>query len=644
MKNAARLFYKDKFLLSAFVLFFGWIHFRQIQALQYVFQPGRLDDVYPLENSLRMTMFCFIFFLFFSYEFFYKVRASRLEECADAIQNGRLKLMGMQALTLLGLMALVTLTFLGYNVFVYFYLSIGHTDYLVHIVRQLLLDVFLLSLLAGVTGLCAALVFRRLTAYLLLTLFVLLTSPLLENIMENVYASADLNLYPVYEFFHLYVPSLNWTPNYYIAFSLLPYRVELMLCWLFLFASAALGRLLKGRGRIRLAAVLGCLVFCAANAALYFSPSSKIIMSNNPDACLTHDLLYYWEQEQKSEPADFAVTAYELDITVKNRLSVRATLHVDKNDREKYPFTLYRGYRIQTVTNQDNEALPFSQEGDYFLVHSDHRRVDEIRVTYAGSSPKFFSNSQGVCLPGYFPYYPHSGFHSLYFGQGFERVLLETPVNFQVTVHSPRRVYTNLAEVTEARGEDSFSGVTDGVTLASGFLESTEYNGVEIVYPYLFSSEFNETVIRQSMGELAGKADLQSCKTIFLLPSLNLLCEETVRYADHITARQILTLPRNYETAHISDRKKEVYSLAEMYQNDREEFEEMIRREEEEMLRWEEQIKTQPEEPEPEQPCKRMKKKIGELGEEAVFAAAEEYVADMYDVRSTMEFLEQLGQ
>lgn len=96
----------------------------------------------------------------------------------------------------------------------------------------------------------------------------------------------------------------------------------------------------------------------------------------------------------------FEVERYDLKIDIDRQLEVEANIFVDKSDLDEYDFTLYHGYKIDKVTDKNGKELKFKQDGDYFTVENNDEGLSEICISYAGSAPRFFSNSQGTSLPG----------------------------------------------------------------------------------------------------------------------------------------------------------------------------------------------------------------------------------------------------
>ncbi|HBV44647.1 MAG TPA: hypothetical protein DEF14_09695, partial [Ruminococcaceae bacterium] len=129
---------------------------------------------------------------------------------------------------------------------------------------------------------------------------------------------------------------------------------------------------------------------------------------------------------------------------------------------EKHDFTLYHGYKISSVRDGGGNKLRFEQDGDRFTVFNPEKKsLDRIVLKYSGFSTQYYSNLQGLFLPGYFPYYPHSGSLPVYNMEMGEiyRFVLDKPTHFRVKVDSSQTVYSGL----EQTGKNEFEGSTTGV-------------------------------------------------------------------------------------------------------------------------------------------------------------------------------------
>ena len=577
-KTVVKLFCEDKFLALISLIFFAFINFGEVFGL-YSSDNAPLSF---LEISMRLSVFCMIFFSLISYEFFYKAKLCNLEECLKSSGKGFQTLYGNQFLFMIILNVIVTITLTIYNVCYYFYLGINHTEYLIHIFENMFIDIFLVSMVGIAIGLCAALMFKRLKAYLLLTLFIILTSPIFEGIAFALANTAKVNSYPITEFFSLYPPSLSADYIAQFGYSVLPYRIELLLFWIFAFLSIALIRILKNSKNVRRLCAGFCIAISLLNFVLYVQPSSKVIMNYDPGESKCCDLFYYWySAKQKEQPGDFNITKYDLDMKVTNKLSVTASLGIDKGSLNSYRLTLYRGYKISSITDQNHNKLDYTQNGDYIEIKNKNASsISKLILTYSGYSPKFYSNAQGICLPGFFPYYPHSGYLKMYDNdeQGFEKNLLQTSTDFTVKIKSNKKVYSNLND----EGANSFSGKTDGLTLMSGFLNETKASGIEIIYPYLNTQEYGSAsaIDKYTKDFLNVKKDNHVVNKIFILPPLGFgNYDDITVYSNYMTVCQLIALPSDYpnlpklyERHSISENKRPLYDTLNEYKTDREYF------------------------------------------------------------------------
>lgn len=123
-------------LLAAFLLFLGYLHGSAV---------AHIDENHmtlALNVSLETALFCFVFFMYLSYELFYKIRACSLEECLSAVPDGLPKAYGSQFLALLLLNAGITFLMALFNVGAYLSCGGGYPAYLLHILQNLLFNIF----------------------------------------------------------------------------------------------------------------------------------------------------------------------------------------------------------------------------------------------------------------------------------------------------------------------------------------------------------------------------------------------------------------------------------------------------------------------------------------------------------------------
>lgn len=93
---------------------------------------------------------------------------------------------------------------------------------------------------------------------------------------------------------------------------------------------------------------------------------------------------------------------YAMDFTIRKDLKASVTMALDSSHPlTESPFTLQHGMRIRSVTDGAGNPLDYERDGDFFTVQSpDRAPVEQICVEYQGYSANWFSNEQGICLPG----------------------------------------------------------------------------------------------------------------------------------------------------------------------------------------------------------------------------------------------------
>lgn len=559
LKQHLKIFLKNKVLLVVYTLLLVLINITQFMSL-YHFNEDILASFSQLQNSLRTAIYYFAVFLFLSYE--YCRCENDLPILKKANENKSLFISYINRFLVLIILNLASaLIYLIYNVGAYLSLGIKHFEFVYHIMMSVLVNFFMTGLMAILFGMLLALVFKRLVAFFIGAVFIFLTSPMFESIAEREILSNRLNLYPIEEIFNIYTPSLFWMPNFLFGYSILPYRIALLVFWIFAMLTILLGLLIR-KNRMKIYSIIVCAAVSISGLIIFFQPSSRLIVDYNPSKGLDSDLAYYRNNEQKEELGGFDVTDYALNIDVTNKLNVKSILTVSESI-PKYKFTLYHGYKITSVKNQAGNQLEFSRDGDYFTIYN-NSDVSQLYIEYSGFSPKFYSNSQGIVLPGFFPYYPHSGFKTIFNikEQGFYKLLIDNKPNFSISVNGQKNVYSNLSTLDNK----TFAGRSTGVTIISGFIEKALVNGIEVIYPYLDTFAFTPDIIDESVNKFITEfhnSDL--VKKIIILPNLNLGNTETALFNDYVTTTTLINLAKQCEYDEINPNKVDLYETIDLY-------------------------------------------------------------------------------
>lgn len=523
-KHGLAVFVKNKILITCLIA--GAM--LSLARLFYDYYLWNDIIIKPLETTLSLSPYLFIIFLILTYEYFVQVKLADLEETFLSTPYGRRRsylfsqLMVIWTFTIFYVMLLfvcniilfiITTKHFGWETFDYTYSK--------HIMHNLLVNVFLLCILASLVGVVVSTIQRRRVAYLVILIIIYLSSSFVEIIADTLALTGVGNIYPIRELVNVMPINLDFSPNYMFGFSILPYRICLMVFWslfcLFIvFLKVPKSKLLKS--------IIAAL--CLTSLIVYCLPSSKVIMNNNINGSALGDQWYYERYYNKrliskNERPNYHIKGYKMNIDIGRMLTADVAMDIDKPLLNEYKMTLYHDYKVSKVTDQKGEQLDFSQQGDYITIKRGIRPVKKLLITYKGYSAKYYSNYQGTCLPGNFVYYPRAGFYRL--GEnnnnGWISLFHNTNVQFDVRIKNQKKIYTNLDEV----GKNHFVGKSNGVTIMSGFLKEVEAGGIRYIYPYLEDSieDGKNLTQRISMGiyslQKLGYADC----TVFIMPNLN---------------------------------------------------------------------------------------------------------------------------
>lgn len=567
-------FYKNKVLLISSFLFYiislGSIVSGIISCSQTNAEP--LDY---LLQSLSVSLFTFIYFLFVSNEYLYKIKQCDAEETLRCISKGYFSYYLIGFLILIISTLIFTVIVLAVNIIIYRILDLNNSHYLRHIIKNILLNIFCVSIIAVFSGGLLSFIKTRIISYIFMIFIIFMCSPLFRMIASGVYAGTNVNIYSICDFFDIFPPLLKWAPIHTFGYSLLPYRTELIAFWTLILLSILTILIFARKRKKYLLLSFFCLGLSLICLIGYFQPSSKVTMSDDPRTGALADAYYYREHSEiKTTPSDtFTVKKYSMDLTIDKKLQATATLELEKNELTQYNFTLYHGYIVESVLDTRKNKLNFTQTGDYISVDTGNNSLTEITICYSGSAVKFFSNSQGICLPGWFAYYPHPGYLSLFDSeqQAFERILCPDDTQFLLTVNTPQKVYCNLDEIDN----NVFSGYSSGITLVSGFYDSCSYNNLEIIYPSLSTNEFSYEKMMSAADEYTRSGIFkENHKKIIVLPNTNMgsVYERFCEFSDHITLQQFTELPLVYEMQKIPSYKSSLYNAYNTYKTDSEFF------------------------------------------------------------------------
>lgn len=517
-----KLFFRYPVTMVTSILYTSWL-------IIYLRSSGYVGCWESFVVCMKTTQLTFLFFLFLSYEFFDKVRRDRVEETITSISGMHSHIVMVQGILLVLLNLFYCTAFVIYQIIMMRYNGIHSVHYLLFILISVFLYHFLLYLFAILGGRVLSLIRSKTAGYcLLIATWFLFSAKLISTLHQISYGREWL--YRISDLLGLYSRDYEMIPDFYYIFSLESVNFQRILFWILLMLSVIFfcSRMRTGKlwGGLAVIGTVASLVF-------FFQPDSAVRLDvgiSRQDA-LTADNTYYelndcMDMTQYRE-ADFKVKSYDFDLTVCRELKAEVTVELDRTDLQEYYFTLYHGYRLETVRTSSGTELSFEQKGDYIRIPApDGEQVNALTFIYKGSGMRYYSTEQGIFLPGYFAYYPMPGCRQVYIiqngymGNTFEGLGYEA--SFHGQVHTGVPLYSNLSV-----GEDGMvSGTSDAMTLmGSYFAKEYEVEGCRIIFPLLSDDQDRPDEDREEWASFirrytGSEADLTG-KTIIVPPYMN---------------------------------------------------------------------------------------------------------------------------
>jgi len=302
---------------------------------------------------------------------------------------------------------------------------------------------------------------------------------------------------------NLWCYALDMVENSYYLISAEPHHYYRLLFWISI--TLAIYVWLIHRNWLLKIATIGLVVGSLWCYIQSYGAAAVYSTTNNNDSWradqIYYLLLYYkdpFTQEYKYNDTDeilcqegesFQITKYDMEFSVNNHLQGQVQCTVDKQDLEKYSFTLYHGYKIRSVRNEEGKELTFTQNRDWITVNNSGK-VEKIIFEYEGYDLFFYATNQGIYLPANFEYYPVAGFHLVQSEEGneFTQELFSQTARFDLTV-KVKADYPVASNFTgNLIGEEKgyyiwhFGGEDRGIALmGSPYLVEREIEGVRVI-------------------------------------------------------------------------------------------------------------------------------------------------------------------
>lgn len=473
--QSIRVFIRTPFLIITTVIGYLALHTYMIAQNKWL---AANDTMSYLNRGQASGLFLFLLLSILTYEFLSIERHCGLKEILSADFSAWIKIQ-FQRIGLLFPLLLVTST----TVFFYQFFSLrSHGVFslqiTLHFVRGCLLNIFLPQMIAVVFGALLASTVTRPAAYTCLTIYAFLTTSIAKQWFD-LFFSDSVSAW-ILELFTVTTPDTDWMLDSIYGLPMEFCRWIAALFWILLFFTFFLFKNRSFNGIVSYiptvaAGCAACITLC-----IFFSCShDSIVRFDSREISINGAYKCELSTKQKSEPANFKILSYRMDLSAHKQLVAEVEIEFTQNsDNTHYYFTLYQGYQIVSVTDTEGNALNYTRSGHYLDVfYSLENPTGSIIIQYKGTGVWFCSNNQAIALPGCIPWYPTAGYVP-FWEQATNRIIAhsesEETIDFYITFDTSLALVSNLEQIDN----QTFCGIATTATFIGGLLEKRESDGI----------------------------------------------------------------------------------------------------------------------------------------------------------------------
>lgn len=316
-----------------------------------------------------------------------------------------------------------------------------------------------------------------------LIIFLVLVSPLSEILVNGDKPNSIVEriLYAVRHIFGFFYESSSWEWNTQIGLQTEWTRFASQFFWIFLFLGLLFWNTHKKKKAISvisLAVSVLFLVYTSLPASTYHI-NGRFFLDQNTYGVKESDINV--EQISDFSQLPYTITDYQLQVTCNRQLQVSGMIQLQaQKQMDTFVLTLYRGYTVKNLQCADGTPLDWSVDGDYITIHT-AQPVTQLAISmeYAGYHDIYYSNRDGAMLPGWLPWYPMAGEHTIWLKNspatttvtyGYNTYNRIEQANIQLQVDAPFTYVTNLEQIDE----NMYRGTSDSITLIGGYIKKSD--------------------------------------------------------------------------------------------------------------------------------------------------------------------------
>ena len=499
-RTQIKLFFRSPLrLILLAVLFGGSLYYYGPMFLAWFQGQVYYAGLGKLQEQLINFVYVFLLLLFLAFDYFREVPDANIDETLKANKNC-LKQDLVQALVML----LVVLVYAFWFLIMHIVCHISDGTY----TTQVLFYYFRLTgtyyILDGIVAILTGWLFARnagkIIGYIELIVFAFIVSPIMSSQFENYSYFVKWITY-ICKIFLLMPQGANSIEVYCMPMAGLLVAAR-GIFWIGVFSGTLAIYFLQHRRnekRHKTAYYLSILTsaICAIWGLIYSGLPASYYCSDNFISNDDDQWRYTIEGvKQEEREADFQIISYDMDLKLGRQMRATVTCVPSDGDLDSYAMTLYRLYQVDSVIDENGDALEYQQDENTLLIYGQEDGIRSFTLKYHGGptgASCLYNNWYAINLPGWFPYYPVPGWNKIYQNEGEYRYVdnrLKDPARFRIQLHANGKVYSDLQQ----EGNNLFQGESYGPTLLSGFVgERKLANGTVFIYPYLDAPSIEET-------------------------------------------------------------------------------------------------------------------------------------------------------
>lgn len=477
--------------------------------------------------TLRFALIAFLGIAFISFEMFSDIGKKNWREQLQSSKAGIIHTILTRCCILMGMILFIFVNVLVIDLVLVFPANLMHEAFLKNTIEALFLNYILFPCVGMFVGMVLGALTKKIVGCFILAGYLILSIGVFHSVSSRIYLQYEgvINLEGLSRLFKLTQPNMLWIVDTVYLIPSEIYRYCVYFGWILLFLGILLFFLLGKRYRIiAVVSWLLCIV-CFVNV---WNPGSIMDYdSNTNNVSRDYDTFKNEMTEETGVKKAFDVFSYDMKLDFGKQLTASVWVDVE-DDLPEYNFTLFRGYKIESICDSEGNSLEYTREADYITVYSEEKNIKELQFQYKGYSGTFYSNTSAAILPGFFAWYPQAGERPIfncitedsYYKYGYNKDISSfQEVEYKIVCSG----YQNeLVSNLDVEG-NTLAGTSKAPTLLMGPFTQVEQNGIRIVYPSATDWPLDEQYIetyQNTLQEYESYLDMETTdeiNTIFFL-------------------------------------------------------------------------------------------------------------------------------